>query len=239
MKKIVFITGSTSDLGQKIAEIFSKNNYDLILTYHNNKNNCAKLKNKLEKKYKNNIFIEYLDIKEENLITEVVNKYKKIDILVNNAAYTNDCDIFEKDSKEFKKVLETNILGTFNLTKAVAKKMLKNKSGSIINISSTNSIDTNYPESIDYDASKAAINSMTRNFADYLAPYIRVNAILPGWIDTNINKNLNPNFKKEEENKILLKRFAKPEEIANTIYNVATDTYINKTLIRVDGGYNG
>lgn len=239
MKKIVFITGSTSDLGQKIAEIFSKNNYDLILTYHNNKNNCVKLKNRLENKYKNNIFIEYLDIKDENLITEVVNKYKKIDILVNNAAYTNDCDIFEKDSKEFKKVIEINILGTFNLTKAVAKKMLKNKSGSIINISSTNSIDTNYPESIDYDASKAAINSMTMNFADYLAPHIRVNAVLPGWIDTRINKNLNPNFKKEEENKILLKRFAKPEEIANTIYNVATDTYINKSLIRVDGGYNG
>lgn len=239
MKKNVFITGGTSDLGIKIADVFSKNDYDIILTYHNDKLSCEKTKQVLEKKYNNNIYIEYLDITDEKLVTEVVNKYNHIDILVNNAAYTKDEDLFSKDSNEFKKVIETNILGTFLVTREVAKKMLENKSGSIINITSTNGIDTNYPESIDYDASKAAINAMTRNFSLAFAPYIRVNAIAPGWINTRINKNLNPNFKKEEEEKILLKRFAETEEIAHTIYNIATDTYINNTVIRVDGGYNG
>ena len=123
------------------------------------------------------------------------------------------------------------------MTKAVGKKMLERKRGSIVNISSTNGIYSNYPESIDYDASKAAIDSMTKNFADYFAPYVRVNSVAPGWINTSINENLNPNFKKQEEEKILLKRFAEPIEIANTIYHVATDTYINKSIVIVDGGH--
>lgn len=239
MKKNVFITGGTSDLGIKIADVFSKNNYDIILTYHKDKLTCEKIKKELEEKYNNTVYIEYLDITDEKLVTEVVNKYNHIDILVNNAAYTKDEDLFSKDINEFKKVIETNILGTFLVTREVAKKMLKHKSGSIINITSTNGIDTNYPESIDYDASKTAIHSMTRNFSLALSPYIRVNAVAPGWINTRINKNLNPNFKKEEEKKILLKRFAETEEIAHTVYNIATDTYINNTVIRVDGGYNG
>ena len=234
---ITLITGATSDLGKKIAEVFAQNNYDLIITYHNDEKKIKNIKKEIESKYNVVVNIEYLELLNKETITKIVDKYN-IDILINNAAKTKDEDLLTKSIDDFKEVIDTNILGTFLITRCVGKKMLENKSGSIVNISSTNGIYSNYPESIDYDASKAAINSMTKNFADYFAPYVRVNAIAPGWINTSINKDLNPNFKKEEQEKILLKRFAEPEEIAKTIYNVATDTYINKSIIIVDGGYH-
>ena len=109
--------------------------------------------------------------------------------------------------------------------------------GSIVNISSTNGIDTYYPESIDYDASKAGIISLTHNFAKYYAPNIRVNAICPGWVETDQNAMLDDLQRKEINNNILLKRFGLPTEIAKVIYFVAVEaSYVNNSIIRVDGG---
>ena len=124
------------------------------------------------------------------------------------------------------------------MCKYVYPYMKNQKSGNIINISSTNGIDTPYIESLDYDASKAAVLSITKNLAKEYAPYIRVNAICPGWVNTPMNKYLSEDFKKEEEQKILLKRFAEPEEIAKVIYFLSSSnaSYINGTIIRVDGG---
>ena len=116
--------------------------------------------------------------------------------------------------------------------------MKKNKYGVIINISSTNGIDTEYPESLDYDASKAGLISVSNNLANYLAPYVRVNTVCPGWVNTEMNSNLDKYFIHNEEEKILLNRFANPEEIANTVKFLISDaaSYINKSVIRVDGG---
>ena len=114
--------------------------------------------------------------------------------------------------------------------------MLEEKKGKIINIASTNGIDTFYPESVDYDASKAALINLTKNMAKYYAPYITVNAIAPGWIETKETLNMEENFKKEETNKILLKRFAKPNEIVECIMFVCANDYINSSVIRIDGG---
>jgi len=118
--------------------------------------------------------------------------------------------------------------------------MLKNKSGKIINISSTSAIHTFSPEIIDYDASKAGIITLTKDFAKALAPYIQVNAIAPGWVNTDINKNLEKNIIEEELSEIYLKRFAQPSEIAEIILFLASPaaSYINGTVLVADGGHD-
>ena len=124
------------------------------------------------------------------------------------------------------------------MSKYFGKIMYDNKKGNIINISSTNGIDTYYEYGLDYDASKAGVINLTHNLANHYHPYIRVNTVCPGWINTPMNKNMDKEFKKDEENKILLNRFANPEEIAKVIYFISSDdaSYINDSIIRVDGG---
>ena len=143
-----------------------------------------------------------------------------------------------KSKDEFMKVVSVNLLGTFLMSKAFGKNMFERKSGSIINISSNNGIDSYYKESIDYDASKAGVINMGHNLANIYSPYVRVNTVCPGWIDTPMNESINPSFKEKEINKILLKRFARPEEVANLVYFLASEdaSYINDSVIKIDGG---
>ena len=174
----------------------------------------------------------------KHLANFVKEKTKKIDVLVNNAGIAIDNLFEEKTVEEFKKVIDTNLIGTFSVIKYLGN--LINDGGSIINISSTNAIDSYYIESIDYDASKIGVISLTHNLAKYYAPEIRVNCICPGWVDTLMNKDLSKEQKDSENKKILLNRFAKPSEIANVIYFIASDegSYINDAIIKVDGGRN-
>ena len=172
------------------------------------------------------------------MIDEVKNVFSKIDVVVNNAGIANDSIFLDKTKNDFMKVIETNLVGSFLVSKYASRIM---KNGSIINISSTNAIDTNYPYSADYDASKAGLISLSNNLADALAPNIRVNTVAPGWINTDMNKELDKDYIKEEESKILLGRFAEVKEIAEVVYFLSTEkaSYINKSIIRVDGGYRG
>ena len=120
--------------------------------------------------------------------------------------------------------------------------MLDRGYGKIINISSTNAIDTYYPESCDYDASKAGVISLTHNLARELAPTILVNCVCPGWVKTDMNKDLSIEQIQEEERKILLHRFAEADEVAKVVVFLASSkaSYINDSIIRVDGGkWNG
>ena len=124
------------------------------------------------------------------------------------------------------------------MAQAVALKMFRKKKGVIINVSSNTGLDQNYVEGLDYDASKAGVISLTKNLAKEYAPYIRVNTVAPGWVLTDMNKELDHDFIKKEELKILLGRFADPMEIAKVIYFLSTEdaSYINGSIIRVDGG---
>ena len=124
------------------------------------------------------------------------------------------------------------------LVAAVALSLLKNKNGNIINISSTNGIDSYYQYSLDYDSSKAGLINLTHNLANHFAPYVRVNCVCPGWVKTPMNKELGEEYIKNEEEKILLNRFAEDTEIANLVYFLSSDeaSYINDSIIKIDGG---
>ena len=233
MEKIVLITGGTSGLGY--ATVKKLENCKIILTYNNNALKAESMKSENIDVFKCDMTSEN-DIK--NLYNYVVEKYGYIDVLINNAAIAIDTLYVDKTKENFIKTLDTNLIGPFLLSRYFGDLMYQRKSGKIINISSTNGIDTNYPMSLDYDASKAGLISLTRNLALQYAPYVLVNAIAPGWINTEMNKNLDNDFIDNETKKILLNRFAEPEEIANVIKFLVSDdaSYINNTVIRVDGG---
>ena len=233
MEKIILITGGTAGLGY--ATVKKLENCKIILTYNNNALKAESMKSENIDVFKCDMTSEN-DIK--NLYNYVVEKYGYIDVLINNAAIAIDTLYEDKTKENFIKTLDTNLIGPFLLSRYFGDLMYQRKSGKIINISSTNGIDTNYPMSLDYDASKAGLISLTRNLALQYAPYVLVNAIAPGWINTEMNKNLDNDFIDNETKKILLNRFAEPEEIANVIKFLVSDdaSYINNTVIRVDGG---
>ena len=239
MRKTVLITGGSRGLGASISRIFAQNNYNIIINYKERDINAVNLKEELESSYNVDVLLVKADISVEEEVKEmfqnIIQKYPKIDVLVNNASIALDNDLDNKDALEFKRVLDVNLLGTYLVIKYSLDLF---DIGSIINVASTNGIDTGYIESIDYDASKAGVIALTHDFARVLAPDIRVNAVAPGWINTDMTSNLNPEFKKNEIDKILLKRFADPEEVAKVVFFLASSdaSYINDSIIRVDGG---
>lgn len=235
---VVLVTGGSSGIGKEIVNMFASKGYDIVFTFLTHEQEAFALKEELEKRVK--VLCLSCDVTSEEDVKELAKCVKetfgKIDCLVNNAGISLDNKIFDKSLSEFRKVLDVNLVGTFNVTKHISKIM---DSGSIINITSTDGIDTFYEEEMDYASSKAGVNALTKIMAKEFSPNIRVNAVAPGWINTDMNKNLFSEFKSKEMDKILLKRFAEPIEIATVVYFLASDnaSYINGTIIRVDGGY--
>lgn len=242
MEKVVLVTGASSGIGREIVRKLISN-YEVIIHYNNSYDNALKLKEEFDNLYNKNIMIVKCDLSSEEeidgMLEKIYERYDNIDILVNNAGIAIDTLLEDKTKDNFMKTLDVNTIAPFLLSKKIGIKMKENKYGNIVNISSTNGIDTYYPESIDYDASKAAMISVSNNMANYLAPYVRVNTICPGWVNTRMNNELDEEFIKEEEKNILLERFAEPEEIANVVKFLISDeaSYINKSIIRVDGGF--
>ena len=240
--KTVLVTGSSSGLGKSIIEKYASNGYNTIITYLTHENEALKFNEYIKNKYKVKSICVKLDISEENDIQNlyelILNEFSKIDVLVNNASICNDTLFEDKTKDNFMKIIEVNLIGTFLMSKTFGKLMYNNKNGSIINISSNNGIDSYYSESLDYDASKAGIINLNHNLANVFSPYVRVNTICPGWIETPMNENMSDEFKNKEINKILLKRFASPEEISNLVYFLSSDeaSYINDSVIKIDGG---
>lgn len=238
---VVLVTGASKGIGEATALKFAKNGYDVVINYYSDTVCANKVKENVGK-YGVKCLLCKCDISNEeevkNMVDDIINKFGSIDVLVNNAGIANDTLPFEKNVDDFKRVLDVNLIGTYLVSKYVIKHM---KNGSIINISSTNALNQYYPYSLDYDASKAGVISLTHNLATELSPNIRVNAICPGWVNTDMNKQLDDDYINDECKNILLGRFAEPKEIANVIYFLASEyaSYINNSIIRVDGGTNG
>ena len=239
---IVFNSFAETGIGAAIIRKFASLGANVIINYVYDYNSANVLKNELEEKYDSKVLIIKCDVSNEEevktMFTEIVNTFKGVDILVNNAGIAIDTTFEDKTAENFRKTLDVNLIGTFLVSKYASKYMLENKNGKIINISSTNGIDTLYPESLDYDASKAGVISLTKNFARALAPYINVNAVAPGWVYTDMNKEISEEEMEEFKKDILLNRIATPEEIADVVVFLASDLakYVNSEVIRVDGG---
>lgn len=246
MRKNVLITGSAKGIGKAIAIELAKNNYNIIINYLTSEKEAFELANNLKEEYGIESLAIKADVSKEDevnkMVDEIEDKLGEVDILINNAAIDLSNMYHLKTSDEFRRTLDVNVVGAYNVANRVYKKMLEKEYGKIINISSTNGINTYYPMCFDYDASKAALISLTHNMAIQYGPYVNVNAIAPGFIGTESELNgYDEEFLKQEEEKIIKKRYGKPEEVAYLVKFLISDeaSFINNSVIRIDGGQLG
>ncbi|MEI7603800.1 MAG: 3-oxoacyl-ACP reductase family protein [bacterium] len=247
--RVVLITGASRGIGRAIALMFAREGAKIILDYHvsdyepDAENNVKDVSRVINEMGGECISIE-ADISQEDivkmLVSKGIEKFGRIDVLVNNAGIVFDLPISERTIEQWQRTINTNLMGCYMCSKYASESMMDNKFGKIINISSTNAINCFNPDSLDYDASKAGIITLTKNFAKALFPYVNVNAIAPGWVDTEMNKDLPQEFVNDEASKIYLNRFAQPEEIANVALFLASEDarYVNGSVIIVDGGHD-
>lgn len=246
MNKVVLVTGGAQGIGKAIVLELAKNHYDVVINYLTSNKAAALLEEEIKKNYDVRVMTIQADVSKEEevdaMISLIEKKWGGVDILINNAAVDLSNLFHLKTADEFRKTLDVNVVGAFNCSKRVYRHMLDQEYGRIINISSTNGINTYYPMCIDYDASKAALISLTHNLAFEYGPYINVNAIAPGFIGTdNELDGYDEEFLKEEQEKIMVNRHGKPEEVAYLVKFLISDeaNFINNTIIRIDGGQKG
>ena len=217
----VLVTGGARGLGLAISLYYLKMGHSVVVNYNNSDEMALKLKSE----YGDRVSIVKADVSNEDDVKRMFDALGKLDVVVNNAGIAKDSDPMEKSAEEFLEVIKVNLLGTFLVSKYAVNHVDK---GCIVNISSTNALDTYYPESMDYDASKAGVISLTHNFSLYLKDRdIRVNVVCPDWIDTDMNLEMDEEYKKS------LGVFLKPEEVAKVVYDVSIDENINDAVIRV------
>ena len=239
-KKVALITGGTRGIGKAIAKIFSQKGYNLVLNYVSENTDI----NKLEKEIKNDneILFARANVSKyseaEELVKKAIEKFGKIDVLVNNAGITRDNLIMRMKEEDFDNVINTNLKGTFNVTKNVIPYMMKKREGRIVNISSVVGVSGNAGQ-CNYAASKAGIIGFSKSIAKELASRnILCNCIAPGFIGTDMTDVLSDEVKNNINNQIPLKRMGSPEEIAKSVYFLGGEdnTYITGQVLNVDGG---
>ena len=217
--KVAIVTGARRGLGEAICYQLARDGYDIVVNDMVGKEQVDKVVKHIEENYSTSAIGVMADVSKEEevlkLLEIVKNHFNHIDVLINNAAIVEDMEIKERSTELFNETIRNNVTSTYLMSKYIGREMFEKKHGKIINISSTNGINAFFPTSIDYDASKAAVISLTHNFALEYAPYVFVNSIAPGWINTEMNKQLPKDLIKEETDKIYLKRFAEVEEIAS------------------------
>lgn len=233
-EKIVLVTGGSRGIGKAIAESFAEAGATVIVTY----------KNAIDESYFNSKGIKHFkcdvaDLKSvQEVIDSIVKEFTKIDVLVNNAGITKDGLLMRMSEDDWDVVLDTNLKGVFNMTKSVTRSMMSKRYGKVINITSIVGIMGN-PGQSNYVASKAGVIGFTKSIAKELASRnININAIAPGFIETEMTDKLSAEVKQNYLNSIPLKKFGSGTDIANAVKFLASDdsSYITGQTLCVDGG---
>ena len=232
-KRNIFISGASRGIGKSMAKHFAKSNFNVVGTSRNNFKFDEDLENllplKLDVTSRNDVKDCFDELKSKNLLP---------DILINNAGITADQLFLRMSDDDWDNVINTNLTGTFNLTKIFLKNMIKNKFGRIINISSISGLMGN-PGQVNYSSSKAALNGFTKSLAKEVGSRnITVNCVAPGFIDTDMTSYIGENERNEILKKIPLNKFGSPEDISKLVMFLISDeaSYITGQTISIDGG---
>ncbi len=241
MSKVAFITGGTRGIGKQIAITLAKEGYDIAINYRKENEDLKDTKQKIEMQ---NVkcFTVQGDVSNfddaERMVKEILEKFNKIDVLVNNAGITKDMLLMRMKKEDFESVIDVNLVGTFNITKNVIPCMMKNRNGRIINVSSVVGISGNAGQS-NYSASKAGIIGFTKSLAKEVGSRnILVNAVAPGFIETQMTDILKDELKEEIIKTIPLRKMGTVQDVANVVKFLASDdsSYITGQVINIDGG---
>lgn len=239
--KVAVITGGSRGIGRAIVLELASQGADIAFNYLKSKELAEEVKKEVELRGRRALVFQS-DVKDfdamKNMIDETKEKLGGLDIVVNNAGILKDKALMLMEKQDWEEVIATNLSGAFNLVRAAIITFMKQKSGNIINITSVAGI-KGTPRQVNYAASKAGVIGLTKSLAKEVGPYnIRVNAIAPGYIDTDMVKDLKDDHKNELIKKIPLNRFGRSEEVAKIITFLASDNarYITGQVIMVDGG---
>lgn len=240
-EKIALVTGAGRGIGREIALTLAKNGATVIVNYNGSKASADEVVEEITKNggKAEAIQCNVADFTEsEELVKAVLEKYKRVDILVNNAGITRDNLIMRMSEEDYDAVLDTNLKGTFNMMRHLSRSFIKQRSGKIINITSVSGVLGNAGQA-NYSASKAGVIGLTKSVARELASRgINVNAVAPGFIDTDMTKNMTDDAKKAVNEMIPMGKMGSAKDIADMVMFLASNNsnYITGQVICVDGG---
>jgi 3-oxoacyl-(acyl-carrier-protein) reductase len=237
MNKVAIVTGANGGIGSVIALALGKNGFKVVLHYHEREERVKEIEHELGSE---NTLLVRADINNptqvNKMILMTIEKFGRIDVLINNVGITRDSTFLKMQKDNWDLVINTNLLSIYNITKPVVEIMVKQGSGVIINISSIVGESGNFGQT-NYSASKAGMIGFTKSLAKELASKgIRINAIAPGFIDTEMTRKIPENIKTKVLEKIPMKRFGEPEEISNVVLLLCNSTYITGAVLDINGG---
>lgn len=241
MNKVALITGATRGIGRQIAITLAQEGYHIAFNYRKEGEELKCVKKEIEENQVECLAVQG-DVSSfddcEIFVKQVIEKFSKIDVLVNNAGITKDMLLMRMKKEDFEQVIDVNLVGTFNMTKNAISYMLKARTGRIINISSVVGISGNAGQT-NYSASKAGIIGFTKSLAKEVASRgILVNAVAPGFIETSMTEILKDEIKEEIARNIPLRRMGSSQDVANVVKFLTSEdsSYITGQVIHVDGG---